>query len=118
MKKYTYYDYKHKVCTGLEYARQQFIGENEDDLADIYPHEMYKGRFIYAIRRTSVKVSENGDIPYVEYKIVDLDSHNECCLCKKKQFFGKIMTAQEYLKSVFKDREVKKYIVNRIFYCD
>lgn len=117
MAKYTYYDYKHKVCTGLEYAKQQFIGE-DDEIGDIYAKEMYKGRFIYAIRRLATKTSDNGDINYIEYKIIDLDSKTECCLCKKKQFFGKIMTAQEYLKSVFKDREVKKYIVNRVFYCD
>lgn len=104
--KYTYWQYKHKECTGEEYVRDHYIGQGE---GEVLPITLYKNRKIYVITR---KLTDYDGYSYTECKIYDLENPNSACI-DKKNFYTKI-TAKRYWEKILKNPEMKNYISTRI----
>lgn len=114
--RFTYDDYKNKRCTGIEYVRSQFIGE--DGKGNVVAYKIFGTHYLYAIQRMTTKWKNEVEVKCNELKLYDIDNPTNSCLEKRNQFFGPLITAQEFMEDCLSDPEIRNYIESRCIYND
>lgn len=112
MIKNTYWEYQHGLVSGLEFARQHYIGEGLGEIREV---QITPKRSLYIIKRD---LFDYDDVNYTEYKVCDLDSERNAIVDKKKVYGSKRPTLVEYWNNLLLDPEMQNYIDSRAFFGD
>jgi len=111
--KFTYWDYQNKKCSGEDYIRDHYIGENNE--GEVLPIELRPNRFIYAIKRD---LKDYYFTEYSEYKVYDIDNPNFSCLDKQKEYGDERPSLLEYWNHLKKQPDMRNYIDTRNIFRD